>query len=431
MAELALFGGEPVFSEPVPSYQSIGAEEAAAVVRVVRSGCLSDFYGTWGSQYLGGKNVKDFEAAWCERFGVRHAVSVNSATAGLIAAMGAIGISPGDEVIVPPYTMSATAVAPLFYGGMPVFVDIEEDTFCLNVDQVRKAITDRTKAILAVNLFGHPAALTRLRGLADEFQLALVEDNAQGPLASEQGRYAGTVGDVGVFSLNYHKHIHTGEGGVCVTNNPQLARRLQMIRNHGENAVDAMGIEDITNLIGFNLRLTELCAAIGIVQLRDIDRHVSERRQLAEALTGALAGMEGLVAPLVRPACRHVYYVWAVRILPELLGVSRHWLSRALEAEGFPHGVGYVKPLYYLPVFQRKCAIGRDGFPFNLGNPSYQAGLCPVAERMHDQELIVFEPCRYAVRKDVTAGLIRALHKVYDNRKALRDHAWAESKRVA
>jgi dTDP-4-amino-4,6-dideoxygalactose transaminase len=344
--------------------------------------------------------------------------------------MGAIGVSPGDEVILPPYTMSATAVAPLFYGGIPVFVDIEEDTFCLDPHKVRAAISPRTRAILAVNLFGHPAALASLRALADDFHLYLVEDNAQAPLASEHDRYAGTIGDIGVFSLNYHKHIHTGEGGVCVTDDSELGRRLQMIRNHAENAVEALEVEDISNLIGFNFRLTEMSAAVGTAQLKNIDAHVSGRQQLAEAMTGALGGMDGLIAPHVRPDCRHVYYVWAVRVLPDVLGVSRYWWSRALEAEGFPHGVGYVKPLYTLPVFQRKRAIGRYGFPFNLGNPRYESGLCPVAERMYAEELLVFEPCRYATNSELIAGLTQALHKVYENRKLLRDHAWSEARKA-
>src|SRR5262249_8722448 len=158
-----------------------------------------------------------------------------SATSGLVAAMGAVGIEPGDEVIVPPTTMSATAVAPLAYGGKPGFADIEPETFGPDPAAVRAPITPRTKAIVSANLIGHPARLAELAAIAREHGLYLVEDNAQGPLAAEHGRYAGTVGDIGVFSLNYHKHIHTGEGGVCVTNDDELALRLQLIRNHGEN----------------------------------------------------------------------------------------------------------------------------------------------------------------------------------------------------
>jgi len=214
---------------------------------------------------------------------VKHTVSMNSATSGLFAAMGAVGIGPGDEVIVPPYTMSATAMAPLIYGGIPVFADIEEKTFGLDPAAVRKAVTPRTKAIIAVNLFGHPARLDELLEIAKERHLFLVEDNAQGPLAEDQGRYAGTLGHIGVFSLNYHKHIHTGEGGMCVTQDDDLALRLQLIRNHGENAVGPLETSDLTNLIGFNFRMTEIQAAIGIEQLKSIDEHVGRRERSPRA----------------------------------------------------------------------------------------------------------------------------------------------------
>src|SRR5262245_21901216 len=232
-------GGEPVIGQRLGSYNTIGAEEKAAVEQVMATGKLSGFIGEWCDSFNGGSKVQAFEAAWRERFASRHAITVNSNTSGLFASMGAVGLAPGDEVIVPPYTMSATAMAPLIYGGIPVFADIEPATFCLDPQAVRRALTPRTRAILAVNLFGHPAPLAELRALAEQHGIWLVEDNAQGPLAMEHGRYAGTMGHIGIFSLNYHKHVHTGEGGMCVTADDELALRLQMIRNHGENIVEA------------------------------------------------------------------------------------------------------------------------------------------------------------------------------------------------
>src|SRR5262249_54308333 len=156
------------------------------------------------------------------------------------------------------------------------------------------------KAIVAVNLFGHPAKLHELRALADKAGVALIEDNAQSPLARENGRYTGTIGHVGVFSLNYHKHIHAGEGGICTTEDDDLARRMQMIRNHGDNVVEALEIDDPTNLIGFNFRMTEMSAAVALAQLEAADEHVGRRVRLAESLTRAVAGLEGLIAPKAR-----------------------------------------------------------------------------------------------------------------------------------
>jgi perosamine synthetase len=417
MSELALLGGTPMLSAALPSYRSIGAEERAAVLAVLESGSLSGFYGSPGPEFLGGPKVRALEALWAQHCGTRHAVTVNSNTSGLIAALGAIGLSPGDEVIVPAWTMSATVVAPLFYGGIPVFVDVEPITFCTDVSEVGAAVTDRTRAILVVNLFGHPAQLAALRALADRYGIYLVEDNAQAPLAFESGRRAGTVGHIGVFSLNYHKHIHSGEGGVCVTNDDNLALRLQMIRNHGENLVEALNIVAPVNLVGFNHRMTELSAAIALEQLRRVEEHVRPREDLANKLSAACAGLEGLTPPTARVDCRHNYYTWLLRYDSKRIGVSRRTFSAALAAEGFPNSVGYVRPLYKLPVFQRRIAIGREGWPFTLSNRTYPNGLCPVAERLHNEEAIVFEPCAYQPDADTVERLGAAIRKVH----ALRD----------
>src|SRR4051812_291042 len=185
---LAIHGGAPAVSRPLKPFSGIGARERDAVLKFFDRGTpLSGFHGSAQPTFFGGPEVRAFEAAWCKRFGVTHAVSVNSATSALIAAMGAIGIGPGDEVITSPYTMTATAVAPLFYGGIPVFADIDADYFCLDIASVERAITPRTKAILAVNIFGHPAELKKMRALADARGLYLVEDNAQAVLAEEDG----------------------------------------------------------------------------------------------------------------------------------------------------------------------------------------------------------------------------------------------------
>jgi len=412
-SELAILGGAPEIAEPLPVYRSIGARETAAVAEVMESGCLSGFFGSPGPEFYGGPRVQALEAAWRDTYGVAHAISVNSNTSGLVAAMGAIGLSPGDEVIMPPYSMSATAMAPLFYGGIPVFADIEPITFGLDPDRVREAITPRTKAILVVNLFGHPARLGELRRIADERGIHLVEDNAQAPFARENNRLAGTVGDIGVFSLNYHKHIHSGEGGVCVTNDDNLAERMALIRNHGENLVEALDIADASNLLGLNLRMTELSAAVAIVQLEDVEHHLAARERACEALSAAVAPLDGLTPPAVRDGCRHNYYCWALHYDGDALGVPRDLFSEALNAEGFPNRAGYLPPLYTLPAFTRRQAIGRDGFPFTLTDRSYGPGLCPVVEEIEDRRMILFPPCPYDLSPEVMDALVRAIGKVH------------------
>lgn len=418
--KLAILGGEPAFNGTLQPYNSIGAEEAEAVARVMQSGCLSGYYGSWSPEFFGGPVVQAFETAWKKRFACKHAVAVNSNASGLVAAMGAIGISPGDEVIVPPLTMSATAMAPLAYGGIPVFADLDTVTCCLDPKEVRKNITEKTKAILVVNMFGHIAHLQELRDIADEHGLFLIEDNAQAPLGTEYGRYTGTIGHIGVFSLNYHKHFHTGEGGVCTSNDDDLAMRLRLIRNHGENCTEGAGVTNLVNLVGFNLRMTELCAAVGLEQLKKADALVGEREHIAHRLNEGLAGLEGIAPPVQRAGTRPVYYMYQLRFDPDAVGVSREVFAEALAAEGFPTFLGYVKPLYLLPMFQQRIAIGRDGWPFTLTKRSYHKGLCPVAERLHEIELMGFDCCCVKVTNADLDGLIAAFRKVHANRDQLQ-----------
>lgn len=413
---LAIDGGSPIRRRPFPEYRTIGEEEKRAVMAVLDSGVLSQFVGVWGPDFYGGPRVRALETAWAEYFGARHAVSMNSATSGLYAAVGAAGVGPGDEVIVSPYTMSASAAAALVYGAIPVFADIEPATFCLDPASVRALITSRTKAIIAVDLFGHPAAWDELRQLVRGTDIVLIEDAAQAPGARDRGRWAGTLGDIGVYSLNYHKTIHSGEGGVVVTDDSRLAERLQLIRNHGEAVVKAKGETDLVNLVGFNYRMTEIEAAIALEQLKKLEDLVVPRVRAADYLTAKLAGAPGITPPAVRPDVRHGYYVYALKFDAAAAGMSRGRFAEALRAEGIPVNVGYVEPLYRQPMYRAGIAFGAAGFPFRQAGRErveYPDGLCPVAERMHEQELLYFTVCHAQIEKadldDVVAGIAKVL----------------------
>lgn len=416
---LAILGGKPCLSTPLQPFVPHQQEDAMAAAEVIKSGLLSDFLGSPGEKFYGGQQVRRLEEKWQALFSVKHAISVNSATSGLIAAMGAIGISPGDEVIVPPYTMSASAMAPLFYGGIPVFVDIEDETFCLALDKVAAAITPRTKAILVVNLFGHPARLRALRALADKHKIALIEDNAQAVCAKEHDRWAGTIGHLGIFSFNVHKHLNIGEGGMVVTNDPNLAQRLQLIRNHGENIVEWLEVADLTNLMGYNFRLSEVHAAIGLQQVSRLGYLTERAANIGASLSQGLKDLPGLQVPVVRHGCTHQYFMWSCCLDAAQLGMSRKLFCQALQAEGVPISAGYVKPLYYLPIFQQRQALGRDGFPFNLSDVSYEPGLCPVTESLHFERLIQFQPVSWDVSAQQCQQIINAFCKVYEHRHAL------------
>lgn len=410
MSNLAIRGGPKAVTDPIKSFQSFGETEKQAAIGVIENDILSGFHGSPRETFFGGKHVLSFEQKWQELFDIKHAVSVNSATSALIAAMGAIGLSPGDEVIVPPYTMSATAMAPLFYGGIPKFVDIEPNYFCLNADLVEKAITSKTKAIIAVNLFGHPAELIKLKRLADKHGLYLIEDNAQAILAKENNVYTGTIGHIGIFSLNIHKHIHTGEGGMLVTDDDDLALRLKLIRNHGENAIEWLNIEDISNLIGQNYRLGEINAAIGLAQLEKLESLVARCEEIGQGLSERLKGIPNLHIPKVREQCTHSYFMWTAQIDNAL---DRHCIVDALSAEGIPIASGYVKPLYRLPVFQKKMAIGSAGFPFDLSDVEYIPQDYPVVEHCHYSSVIQIQPVSWSMSSAQLDQIAQGFNKVF------------------
>ena len=239
--KLAVHGGLKTINKNFRKYNSIGLEEKNAAIKVIESGVLSKFLGVWSPDFFGGPMVQDFERECQKFFNVKHAVVVNSWTSGLIAAVGAIGIEPGDEVIVSPWTMSASATAILHWNAIPVFADIDKRTFCLDPKSIESNITEFTKAIMVVDIFGYSADMNSIMMLAEKYNLKVISDSAQAPGAIYYGKYAGTLADIGGYSLNFHKHINTGEGGILVTNNDNYADKLRLIRNHAEVVVEGKG----------------------------------------------------------------------------------------------------------------------------------------------------------------------------------------------
>ncbi|AKQ44789.1 DegT/DnrJ/EryC1/StrS aminotransferase [Rufibacter radiotolerans] len=421
MPHLAIKGGEPIRKELFPAYNTIGKEEKEAVQKVLDTGNLSQFLGAWTPDFFGGPTVRKLEEDWCQALSVGYAISVNSNTSGLFAAVGACGIQPGDEVIVSPYTMSASAIAPIVYGGVPIFADIDPDTFCMDPKSIEAKITPRTKAILVVHIFGHPADMDTIMQLAKKHNLKVIEDCAQAPMGMYKGKYVGTIGDLGVFSLNYHKHIHTGEGGIVVTNDPILAERIQLIRNHGENIVEAKGITDLTNMIGFNYRMTEIEAAIGIEQLKKLPALLEERLKNAAFLHEAIGSINGLVSPpKVKSPSVHTYYVQPVKYNQSVFEVHRNDFVNAVKAE-IPSavlretapliGAGYVRPLYLQPIYQQRAAFAFNNEKFK-SDVNYSKGLCPVTEQMHYSELITHEYMRPGMSRKDMEDVVRAFEKV-------------------
>jgi dTDP-4-amino-4,6-dideoxygalactose transaminase len=331
---------------------AIGKEEKEAVLRVLEKGILSGYVGNYVSGepgFYGGQEIKDLENEWCKYFNAGNAVACNSATSGLWLACAAIGLKPGDECIVTPYSMSCSASMPLHFGCKPVFVDIEPDYYCIDPAKTEEKITDKTKAIIVVDLFGQPYDAEAINAIAKKHNLYVIEDAAQAIGATYKGKYAGTLGDIGVYSLNYHKHLTCGEGGIVITDDFLLSHKLRLLMNHAEAVVGDMYqvLYRQDTLVGMNMRMTELQAAIAREQLKKLDGILRRVRELA------------IHFPVnVRDDCKHSFYRYAYtegesRVDDKIFGCKR----------------GYVVPIFKLPLFRR------------LGYDQDQCPVCQETER--------------------------------------------------
>jgi perosamine synthetase len=417
--ELALNGGPKIRQRPWPDNITTGDEEKFALARVIDNGYMSMFEGSHTPDkpfsFYGGPEVQALEDEWCEYYNTPYSVSVNSATSGLYMAIGALGIGFGDEVIVSPYTMSACAMAPMIYGAIPVFADVD-DLGSLDPKSIKNLVSSRTKAILVVHQFGIPAQMDEILKIAKENNLKIIEDCAQAHGAKYKGKFVGTIGDIGVFSLNVNKAIQSGEGGVCITNDKDLHYRLALIRNHGEAVVGPANYSNIINIAGFNYRMTELQAAVSRVQLSKLDNLNSERLELVNQLNEGLRQFDFLVIPDYKINCVSTYYLYPLRFLPKSTGVKREDFVNAVNAEGINFAQGYVKPLYTQPLYQQK-KLFKAGYPFSAVENQkcrmeFNIGTCPNAEKLHFDQMIISEHVRPPCKKDDICDIINSIEKV-------------------
>ncbi|MBT9512447.1 MAG: DegT/DnrJ/EryC1/StrS family aminotransferase [Acidovorax sp.] len=422
---LALLGGPAVIRKPIKSFNTIGDEELASVTEVMRSGVLSAYIGARGEAFMGGPRVRAFEKQAAEQFGVKHAIAVNSWTSGLIAAIGAIGLEPGDEVITTPWTMVATATAILHFNGIPVFADVDPETFNIDPACVENLIGPRTRAIVAVDIFGQSADMAALREISTRHGIKLLSDTAQAPGATTQdGKSTGTLADIGGFSLNYHKHIHCGEGGILVTNDDRYARRLQLIRNHAEAVIDTNDPEELSNMLGYNFRMGEIEAAIASEQLKKLGANIAGRQRAVKQFNAGLASLKGLKTPKVAPGNTHVYYIYGMTCDFASLGVTRTRVIEALRAEGVPGLISGYQNIHLIPMFRNRIAYGTQGFPWTSPYASrditYAPGLCPVAEKLHNETFLGINICLNDYGPADVALVVEAFHKVWSQLGALQ-----------
>ncbi len=337
------------------SAADIDETDIAAVVEVLRSGRLA----------LGPK-AEEFEYLMADYIGVRHAVAVNSGTAALHLILCALGIGPGDEVLVPSFTFVASVNAILYVGATPVFVDIEPETYTMDPGDLEHKITPKTKAVMAVDVFGHPIEWEDVLTIVERHGLVVIDDSAEALGAEYRGEKIGRFGTAAVFAFYPNKQVTTGEGGIVVTNDDDLARVARSLRNQGRDAEHAWLQHE---RLGYNYRLNEMSAALGVSQLRRIDCMLSRRNHVAKMYTQRLSLLDLVQPPVVKP---HVTMSWFVYVVTLADGLDRNALIHALERRGIP-ARGYFSPIHLQPFIRERFDT--------------QPGMLPVTESVAKRTL--------------------------------------------
>jgi dTDP-4-amino-4,6-dideoxygalactose transaminase len=411
MAEkLALHGGEPVRTRPFASWPVFGEKEERKLVEVLRSG-------KWGK--MDGPEVAVFERRFAEYSGAKHGIAVNNGTVSLQIALLAAGIQAGDEVIVPPYTFLSTASAVIMCNAMPVFADVDLETFNINVQAIEAAITPHTRAIIPVHFGGLPCDMDAIMDIARRHRLVVIEDAAHAHGAEYKGRRCGSVGHMGSFSFQSTKNLTCGEGGIITTNDDRLAEACRSIHNCGRIAG---GPWYEHHVISSNFRMNEFQGGLLNCQVDRLDEQVRAREANGTYLAERVRRIPGIV-PQVRTAecTRHGYHLFLIRVEPAGLGMSRETFIQAVAAEGIPISTGYPWPLYRQPLFQNAVFEPYIGYRTAGRGMDYSKVSCPQAETLcARQGIFMVQQLLLGTQSDMD-DIVAAFEKVYENRESLRE----------
>jgi dTDP-4-amino-4,6-dideoxygalactose transaminase len=405
--KLAVEGGVPIRGGALPLEPDITDEEIEAVVDVMRSKKLSQLTGDY---------VQDFEIEFARYVGTQYAVAANSGTSALSLAVAALQIGTGDEVILPPYTFVATANGILQQNAIPIFADVDKETFNLDPGKLEARISDKTRAIIPVHMLGQPCDMDRIMEVARKHKLFVIEDSAHALGAEYKGNKVGSIGDVGCFSFYSNKNITTGEGGMLVTDDEEVAERAMTFRNHCRPKVSNVPHVPAMNIytgIGWNFRMNSLQAVIGMAQLKRLDEALRRRSMNAEFIRRYAKPFEWLRPQKVLKDTKPVYWFQGFRI-DDSSKISRDEFVEAVSAEGVMVGSYEPIPVHLQELFTKQAGYGRTHCPFDCPvygkKVQYKVGDCPEAEKLCKEDVIV--PCYPALRGSDLNDVVTALTKV-------------------
>jgi dTDP-4-amino-4,6-dideoxygalactose transaminase len=399
--KLAIHGGTPVRKRPLPGGKKVGKEELKELIDVIDSGDMFRYSGT---------KVKAFEEEFRQLMGADYATASTSGTSAIHVAVGMVNPSPGDEIITAPITDIGTVIPILYQTAIPIFADVDPETFCLDPADAERKITKKTKAIIVVHLAGNPCDMDALLEIGKRHGIAIIEDCSQSHLSEYKGRPVGTIGDIGCFSLQQSKHITTGDGGITITSNEEYGIRGKLFADKGWHR-EEFGPRRYT-LMGPNYRMSELVGAVALAQVRKLPDIVARRRANGDLLSSLIADAPGIEPQRLLDGCKHTYWHYE-------LGVHRGGpytadeFCQALRAEGIGCSAHYIgKPIFLChEALAQKRIFGDSHFPFDHPNArpgiEYKEGDCPVCEDVLDRMVILSMSEFYAEAdvRDVAAAV--------------------------
>jgi perosamine synthetase len=379
MTRLAIDGGTPVRATPLSAPpREIGEPELALLRRVFDQQVMN--------RWSGGKLVDELEAAFARFYGVSQGVASTSGTSAIHVALGALALEPGDEVITSPITDIGTIIPILAQNCIPVFADVDLNTFNLDPADLERRITPRTRVVIPVHLGGNPCDMDAILDVARRHDLIVVEDCSQCYCATYRGKWTGQVGTFGCFSLQQSKHMTTGDGGLTITNDDALGELARKFGAKGRPLYTPDGARHYHSF-GFNYNMTELQAAVALAQLERLPGVTEARTRSGEHLTRLLADAPGVYPQKVLDSCHSVYWFYALRLVEAEAGMSPRRFADCMRAEGIPCGVHYIgKPIFLYESLRGKQVYGTSHYPWSLQEPAhavrYEEGECPTTERV-------------------------------------------------